>query len=378
MAVTVKKGGKSSILALSESVKSKLGNSYATTGDDMKYGDLPRLPTGIFDLDYAIGGGLPRGKISTFYGKESSMKTATALKAMAQAQIEDPKGQYKQAIIDLELTHDDPEWLAKAVPHPERVHVFRVNTAEEGVDLLEAILQADDVNYVLVDSLAMMATNNELESSAEKASVGGTSALIGKMFRKATVCLTKAADEGRYPVVVFINQLRFKIGVMFGNPESQPGGMAPKHMSAMTLKFYAKEERGLTDKQGLPEGEVMAWRKVSVQVEKKKAFAMSKACDFKFCVIPTVDGYQPFDTPYWARLENHLKDAGLLEKDGNAYRFNGEATFGTLKELRDACLEDPDLERHVKTTLYNARKKSVLGADAILTKTTLPKGYGDA
>lgn len=197
-------------------MQKEYGQSSAKKGND-QYVDTPRLPTGIFPLDLASGGGFPMGRVSLVYGPESSGKTNITLKAIGQGQIKFPD---KVAVfVDAEGSYD-PDWATLMGVDTSRLIVMSPEYAEQAVDMVEGFLYAKDVFAVVLDSVAALTTQNEVESSAEKAAVGGASAVVGKMFRKATVSFNRMRNQGLMPpAFIGINQIRHKIGVMFGNPE---------------------------------------------------------------------------------------------------------------------------------------------------------------
>lgn len=192
------------------------GGSVVQKGDDT-YEDSPRLPTGIFPFDLASGGGFPMGRVSIVYGPESSNKTNLCLKAIGQGQILYPD---KQAVfVDAEGTYTK-SWAAQMGVDTSRLVVVTPECAEQAVDMVEAFLYADDVFSVTLDSMAAMTTTNEIESEAGKVAVGGAALLVGKMLRKINISFNRMRNQGLHPpAFMAINQIRNKIGVMFGNPE---------------------------------------------------------------------------------------------------------------------------------------------------------------
>ena len=198
-----------------------------------------RIPTGIFELDLAIGGGLPRGKCSIIYGVESSGKTNAVLLAIANHQKLWPD--QTCAIVDLEHAFD-PEWAQQLGVDTEKLMIVQPDYAEQAVDIVESLLMADDCGIVALDSLAALVTTSELDSSAEKAVVGGAALVIGKLYRKTTHALQTAAKAGRFPSLIYVNQVTTKIGVMFGDPETTPGGNKPRFQSSLTIRLYGKNK----------------------------------------------------------------------------------------------------------------------------------------
>ena len=217
-----------------------INDEYGTSvaGEGVNWAEADRIPTGWFPFDLATGGGFPMGGVSIVYGPESSLKSTLALRAIAQCQILKPH--LKCAFLDLEGAYE-PSWgKTLGVDNSKLVYALP-DYAEQVVDITIALLEAEDIGIVVIDSLAAMAPENEVVSSAEKASVGGSGLIISKFCRKLTTAINQAKRQGRYPLVIAINQIRHKIGVMYGNPETMPGGFAFKFASKMTVRLYGKD-----------------------------------------------------------------------------------------------------------------------------------------
>ncbi len=202
-------------------MKKDYGQNVAKMGNE-SYEDTPRLATGIFAFDLASGGGFPMGRVSIVYGPESSNKTNVVLKAIANGQKMYPEK--KAVFVDAEGSYDEG-WAKLLGVNTENLIVVHPEYAEQAVDIIEAFLYASDVFVVALDSVAALSTQNEIESSSEKASVGGASLIVGKMFKKATVSFTRMRNQGHMPpAFIGINQIRTKIGVMYGDPECVTAG----------------------------------------------------------------------------------------------------------------------------------------------------------
>jgi recombination protein RecA len=274
--------------------------------------DPDRLPTGIFQLDLAIGGGLPKGRIAILYGPESSMKTTVALKALKNAQKLIPN---KRAVfVDLEHTLTK-SWAQKlGVDTDSLIHV-KPHNAEQAVDIIVALAhEGEDVSVVVVDSLAALVTNREIEESAEKAMVGVQGLLINKLYRKLSQAMGAADENGGAPTMILINQIRFKVGVMMGDPETMPGGPSFKFASSLTLRLYGKDEFLKEVSTSLP-----AYKKISAIVKKWKVPITARNCEF---VVATVDNPklkltvgQSYDM---GSLMHYLKSFELLVKGDKA------------------------------------------------------------
>ena len=217
-------------------INKDFGQGVATVGVPKDLTD--RIPTGIFQFDLATGGGIPQGKVSIIYGSESSGKTTLTLKLIAFVQRVLGK---KAVFIDLENSLD-MEWAEKCGVLIDELVVMHPDTAEQTVDIVEAVLYADDVGIVVLDSLGAMTTENEIQSGADKMIVGGASLIVGKMIRKAVAAMNSQKKQGFMPTLVLINQVRIKIGVMFGDPETMPGGNAVRFASSLSVRLYGKDK----------------------------------------------------------------------------------------------------------------------------------------
>lgn len=354
MAVIVKdkKGALTGIDAVVAKVNKTFGGEYAKKQVKGVYQEYNRSPTGIFPLDYATGGGLLKGKINTFYGQESSGKSLAGYCAINQAQLDDPTK--KQVILDIELAYEQ-EWAENFIGDIDKVVVITAPTAEAYIDIIDAAVSSEDVNFIMIDSIAMLTPENELESSAEKASVGGNSALIGKMMRKITSRLTQLATEAHFPTILIINQVRFKIGVMHGDPETQPGGKAMFHMSSFIVRFYGKDE---VDKGVNPD--LPAYKKISCIVKKKKGKTLSRTCEF---YMPVISGCpNPIGVvDSWPTMLNRMKYFGMIAQNpvkSKGWLFFGEDGFKNQEAIRKIVFETPEsLVTHQQLVIEQAKKE---------------------
>lgn len=233
--ITQKSKAGTSLKSLLVDLQKEYGDSVGSFGGALQ--DATRVPTGMFELDMSLGGGFPRGKCSIIYGPESSSKTNLALLAIANHQKIWPE--LTCVFVDVEGSFD-PKWATLLGVDCSKLVVIKPGYAEQVVDIVESILYTDDCGIVVIDSLAAMITTQEGERSADTANVGGTGLVTGKLVRKTTLALNEAEKAGRQPTLIYINQTRMKIGVMYGNPETQPGGNAPQFQAAIRLRVYGK------------------------------------------------------------------------------------------------------------------------------------------
>jgi recombination protein RecA len=215
----------------------------------------------------------------------------------------------------------------------DKLIVVRPDYAEQVVDMVENFLYAEDIGLVAVDSLAAMVTTQEADSSAEKANVGGAALAIGKLVRKTTLALNHAERDGRFPTVLYVNQIRLKIGVMFGNPEDMPGGNAPKYQSAMTVRVYGKN---VTDNAVSKTKPVR--KHTSFVIKKWKVPIIATHGEYEMATVAH-KGLAVGEVDDWNTLSTYLKDFGYLEKTKTGWRLL-DAQYKTLKEARERVYTD--------------------------------------
>ena len=284
-------------------LRKDMGDEIGQQGVEIK--EVGRIPTGIFPLDLALGGGFPRGRVSIVYGNEGSCKTALTYLLMAQVQREGKKAVY----LDIESSLDS-SWAAKFGINMKELIVITPAFAEQAVDVVEAMLYADDVGIVVIDSIAAMTTDNEIASSAEKMNVGGNSYVVGKMIRKAVSAMSREAHNNHYPALVCINQIRMKIGVMFGNPETFPGGNSLRFASSLTVRLNGKDDIVKEVHADIP-----TFKIITGSVQKAKMPILSKAFEYSLTLIPH-GNMKVGQAPTWTFIATYCRNAGLLTQAG--------------------------------------------------------------
>ena len=212
--------------------------SIMRLGDEAGKTEIEVIPTGCLTLDLALGiGGMPRGRIIEIYGPESSGKTTVALHAIAEAQ----KMGGVAAFIDAEHALD-PVYAKKLGVNLEDLYVSQPDTGEQALDITDALVRSSAVDIIVIDSVAALTPKAEIEGDMGDSHVGLQARLMSQALRKLTAIVNKS-----HTCVIFINQLREKVGVMFGNPETTPGGKA--------LKFYASIRIDVRRMDSLKDGE---------------------------------------------------------------------------------------------------------------------------
>jgi recombination protein RecA len=225
--------------------------------------DVGSIPTGSLSLDLAIGiGGVPRGRIIEIYGPESSGKTTLALSIIAQAQ----RGGGVAAFIDAEHALD-PSWAEKIGVNLNDLLVSQPNYGEQALDICDTLVRSNAVELVVVDSVAALTPKAELEGEMDESQVGVQARMMSKAMRKLTGAISQSKTT-----VIFINQIREKIGVIYGSPETQPGGRA--------LKFAASVRMDIRRVTSITEGEKAVGNRVRVKVVKNKVSAPFTKAEF--------------------------------------------------------------------------------------------------
>lgn len=263
-----------------------------------------RLPTGIFEFDFYTGGGFPCGRYSIVYGPESSCKTNVALKAIASAQKQ-PSPCNKAVWVNIEQSFD-PIWAERMGVNTKELIVVQAGYGEEAIDLTDALVRADDVGILVVDSMAGLIGSKEIAQSVENYDIGSSALLIKRMVNKLMIAFCEEQKRDHDPCVILINQTRFKPGVLFGDPETMPGGEAQKFLSSLRVRFYAKN---VIDKAT----NTLMFKDTGVTIKKAKVPVRAVGFDFKLCVHDH-DDLVVGDTDSFNMVKSHLQALSLLEK----------------------------------------------------------------
>ncbi|HYD92953.1 MAG TPA: recombinase RecA [Candidatus Paceibacterota bacterium] len=283
-------------------IKTKFGEEAIMTFGTGKVAAIPSIPTGSIGLDAALGiGGLPRGRIVEIFGPESSGKTTLALHAIAEAQ---KKGGIC-AFVDAEHALD-PEYARKIGVKLNELLISQPDTGEQALEIVDSLVRANSVDIIVVDSVAALTPKDELEGEMGQQHVGRQARLMAQALRKLTAITAKSKT-----IIIFINQIRMQIGVMFGNPETTPGGKA--------LKFYTSVRLDIRRIAQIKKGEEVVGGRVRVKVVKNKVAAPFKTTEFDLLYNEGIS------------REGELLALGekydIIEKSGASYKF-GEIPLG--------------------------------------------------
>ena len=274
-------------------------------GSVMRLGDAAEnlhvevIPTGSLQLDFALGvGGLPKGRIVEIYGPESSGKTTVALHCIAQAQ----KAGGTAAFIDAEHALD-PIYASKLGVDIDELYVSQPDNGEQALDICEALVRSGAIDIVVVDSVAALVPKAEIEGDMGDSHVGLQARLMSQALRKLTGVISKTNA-----VVIFINQLREKVGVMYGNPETTTGGKA--------LKFYASVRIDIRKSEAIKDGKEVVGNRTKIKIVKNKV-----APPFRTCIVDMLYGE---GISREGELLDIAVEQDLVQKSGSFYSYKGE------------------------------------------------------
>lgn len=349
MPVHIKKSQKATTTAadLLASFQQEYGESIGSFGGQLVNSD--RIPTGMFELDLALAGGFPKGKSTIIYGPESSAKTNIVLLAIAKHQLLWPDK--TNVFFDVENSFD-PQWAQKLGVDTQKLIVIRPSYAEQLVDMCESLLYTEDCGIVAIDSLAALITTAESEASAEKSLVGGSGLVVGKLVRKVTRALGEAEKAGRYPTVLYINQIRYKIGVQFGNPETQPGGNAPQYQACLRLRLYGKNVTDSKISSVMPVA-----KEVTFVVNKHKCPILYASGKFTMVTVPH-KGLRVGQSDDFSSIAEYLKSFGEFEKaeKGKGWVIRGEL-YDTQAEFKERFYNDEKFGNEIRQYIIDRMMK---------------------
>ena len=282
-------------------------------GEDT-HNEIDVSPSGSLTLDLALGvGGYPKGRIIEIYGPESSGKTTFALHAIAEIQ----KAGGRAAFIDAEHALD-PVYAKNLGVDINNLLLSQPDTGEQALEICEALVRSEAINIVVIDSVAALVPQAEIEGEMGDSHVGLQARLMSQALRKLSGTINKTNT-----IAIFINQLREKVGVMFGNPETTPGGRA--------LKFYSTIRMEVRRSEQIKQGDNVVGNRTNVKIVKNKV-----APPFKTATLEIMYGEGVSRT---SEIIDLATDAGILDKSGSWYSYNGEK-LGQGKETVKALLKE--------------------------------------
>jgi len=320
-------------LKIVEDTISSIEKTYGK-GSIMRLGDgvitqIESIPTGALSLDYALGiGGIPRGRVTEVYGPESSGKTTLCLHVIAEAQ----KMGGLAAFIDAEHALDVNYAKRLGVDTPNLL-ISQPDYGEQALEITDTLVRSNAIDIIVIDSVAALVPRSEIEGEMGDATMGVQARLMSQALRILTGAISKSKTA-----VVFINQLRSKIGVMFGNPETTTGGNA--------LKFYASLRLDIRRIAAIKEGTDVVGNRTKVKIVKSKVAPPFKEVEFDILYSEGISKT--------GDLIDLAANFGILKKSGSWFTYN-EDRFQGREQLKQKLMESPELykslEKDVKTKL---------------------------
>ena len=338
MAADEKERGRAIEAALAQIDKQFGKGSIMRLGSREKV-DVPAIPTGSLSLDAALGvGGMPRGRVVEIYGPESSGKTTLALHVISEAQRRGGMA----AFIDAEHALD-ATYAAKLGVDTDNLLVSQPDSGEQALEIAEVLIRSGAVDVLVIDSVAALVPRAELEGDMGDAQMGLQARLMSQALRKLTSIVAKSKT-----CLIFINQLREKIGVMFGSPETTTGGRA--------LKFYASIRLDIRRIASLKEGEVVIGSRAKVKVVKNKVAPPFREAEFDILYGEGIS------------KEGDLLDLAVeqkvVEKSGAWYAIDGERMGQGRENARQFLKDNPDIRTEIDTRIRKGLGLPVLEAVA--------------
>ncbi|NVL91013.1 MAG: recombinase RecA [Desulfobacterales bacterium] len=311
-------------------------------GSIMKLGsqvvvDVPAIPTGSLALDYALGvGGIPRGRVVELFGPESSGKTTLALQIVAEAQKQDGIAAFVDAEHAMDVTY-----ARKLGVNCDDLLVSQPDTGEQALEIAEVLVRSGAMDVVVIDSVAALVPRAEIEGEMGDIHVGLQARLMSQALRKLTATISKSKTS-----VIFINQIRMKIGVMFGNPETTPGGNA--------LKFYSSVRLDIRRIGSIKDGQEVIGNRTRVRVVKNKVAPPFKQAEFDIMYGEGIS------------MAGDLLDLGVqtdvVEKSGAWYSFDKERIGQGRENAKKFLKENPEVSgrilKKVRKTLGLAKEET--------------------
>ncbi len=322
-----------------DQIKDKFGDGSIMKLSDTKTLNIETIPTGSISLDLALGvGGIPKGRIIEIYGPESSGKTTLTLHMIAEAQ---KKGGLA-AFIDAEHALD-PDYAKRIGVNLEDLLISQPDNGEQALDICETLVRSNGLDLIVIDSVAALTPRNEIEGEMGDSHMGLQARLMSQALRKLTAIISKT-----HTTVIFINQIRMKIGVMFGNPETTTGGNA--------LKFYASVRVEVRRSAQIKSGEKIIGNRTKAKVVKNKVAPPFKVAEFDIMYNEGISAV--------GDMLDTATAIGVIQKSGNTFLF-GETKLGVGRENSKTFLkESPEVFKEIDLVV----REKIKSGDILLEK----------
>jgi recombination protein RecA len=315
-----------------EEIKQRFGEGAIMKLKDVRPVDVDVISTGSISLDIALGvGGVPRGRVIEIYGPESSGKTSLALHILAEAQKTGGVG----AFVDAEHALD-PDYAKKIGVNIENLLISQPDSGEQALQIVETLVKSGEVDVIVVDSVAALVPQAEIDGEVGEFQIGLQARLMSQVLRKLSGIISKTKT-----VVIFLNQIRMKVGVMFGNPETTSGGMA--------LKFYASVRIELRRLAQIKKGDEIIGNRVKAKIVKNKVAAPFRTTEF--------DIYYNEGISKFSDIINTGLKTGIIKKSGSWFQYE-EAKLGQgVDGAKNFLKENPEIAEKIKKTITRVLAK---------------------
>ncbi|PJA47266.1 recombinase RecA [Candidatus Uhrbacteria bacterium CG_4_9_14_3_um_filter_36_7] len=327
---------KAALEAISQ-IKERFGDGSIMRLGEAKTMKVESVSTGCLSLDLAMGvGGMPRGRIIEIFGPESSGKTTLAQHVVSEVQ----KIGGLAAYIDAEHALD-PEYAKRIGVNIDDLFISQPDTGEQALDIVETLVRSNAVDVIVIDSVAALTPKAEIEGEMGEQHIGRQARLMSQALRKLAAIINKSRT-----IVIFINQIRMKIGVMFGNPETTPGGTA--------LKFYSSVRIEIRRSAQIKQAEAIIGNRVKVKIVKNKVAPPFRACEFDILYNEGIS------------LAGDLLDTGVemgvISKSGNSYTFLEEKLGIGREKARIFLKENPKIIKEIREAIQKQIETKENGA----------------
>ncbi|HEY5268465.1 MAG TPA: recombinase RecA [Candidatus Saccharimonadales bacterium] len=310
--------GKSKALGLAlDAIEKQFGKGSIMKLGESTHSIVETVPTGCLSLDIALGGGFPKGRVVEIYGPESSGKTTVTLHAIAAIQ----RSGGTAAFIDAEHALD-PEYARRIGVDVDNLLISQPDNGEQALEIVETLVRSNAVDIIVIDSVAALVPRAEIEGDMGDSLPGLQARLMSQALRKLTGVISKSKAT-----VVFVNQIRMKIGIMFGNPETTTGGNA--------LKFYASVRLDIRRISQIKQGEVLVGNRTRVKVVKNKIAPPFREAEFDIMFKEGIS--------YSGDVLDLASNMEIVEKAGAWYSYNGEKIGQGREASKEFLKENPKL-----------------------------------
>ena len=305
-----------------EEIKHRFGEGAIMRLKDAQPADVDVIPTGAISLDMALGvGGVPRGRVTEIYGPEGGGKTTLALHILAEAQKAGGVG----AFIDAEHALD-PDWARKIGVNIDELLISQPDSGEQALQIVEALVRSGTVDVVVIDSVAALVPRGEIAGEMGEFQIGLQARLMSQALRKLSGIISKTKT-----VVIFLNQTRMKIGILFGNPETTPGGLA--------LKFYASVRIELRRIGQIKHGDEIIGNRIKAKIVKNKVAAPFRTTE--------LDIYYNEGISYLSDILNTGLKQGVIKKAGSWLQYENIKLGQGMDASKTFLKENPEITKKI-------------------------------